>query len=101
MCCVCAAENLRKPPNCRFVNDVGEHFFFTFFIQSILIHSTDTCGVHNLHGMPAVFSALCSAIFAYFATSQAYGDSLHTIFPAMKNASMIEEEGVEFVIGVS
>lgn len=71
-------------------------------IQSILIlNFTDTCGVHNLHGMPAVFSALCSAIFAYFATSQAYGDSLHSIFPAMKNASMIEEEGEsEFIIGV-
>ncbi|CRK99182.1 CLUMA_CG012501, isoform A [Clunio marinus] len=58
----------------------------------------DTCGVHNLHGMPAVASAIFSAIFAYFATKDAYGDSLYTIFPGMKNSSMEEGEH-EIIIG--
>lgn len=35
--------------------------------------------------MPAVASAIFSSIFAYFATKDAYGDSLTTIFPAMQN----------------
>lgn len=59
----------------------------------------DTCGVHNLHGMPAILSALFSAIFAYFATKDAYGDSLFTIFPGMKNSTLLEDEH-EKIIGV-
>jgi len=58
----------------------------------------DTCGVHNLHGMPAVLSAIFSAIFAYFATKEAYGDSLYTIFPGMKNSTLLEDEH-EMIIG--
>lgn len=50
--------------------------------------------------MPAILSALCSAIFAYFATKEAYGDSLYTIFPGMKNSTMLEDEH-EMIIGVS
>uniref|UniRef100_A0A1B0GIJ7 Ammonium transporter AmtB-like domain-containing protein n=1 Tax=Lutzomyia longipalpis TaxID=7200 RepID=A0A1B0GIJ7_LUTLO len=45
----------------------------------------DTCGVHNLHGMPAVLSAVFSAIFAAAASTTEYGDSLYTIFPAMRS----------------
>uniref|UniRef100_A0A1L8DUL9 Putative ammonium transporter rhbg n=1 Tax=Nyssomyia neivai TaxID=330878 RepID=A0A1L8DUL9_9DIPT len=51
----------------------------------------DTCGVHNLHGMPAVLSAVFSAIFAAAASTSEYGDSLNTIFPAMNtNSSMTD-----------
>lgn len=49
--------------------------------------------------MPAVLSAIFSAIFAYFATKDAYGDSLYTIFPGMKNSTMEDES--EMIIGVS
>lgn len=49
--------------------------------------------------MPAVLSALFSAVFAYFATKGAYGDSLYTIFPGMKNSTMLEDEH-EMIIGV-
>jgi ammonium transporter Rh len=51
--------------------------------------------------MPAVASAIFSAIFAYFATKDAYGDSLYTIFPAMKNMTEGIEEEHEMIIGVS
>ncbi len=50
--------------------------------------------------MPAVASAISSAIFAYFATKDAYGDSLYTIFPAMGNGTEEGEHGHE-IIGVS
>ena len=34
----------------------------------------DTCGVHNLHGMPALFGALLSSLIVSFATEEQYGD---------------------------
>lgn len=57
--------------------------------------------MHNLHGMPAVASAIFSAIFAYFATKDAYGDSLTTIFPAMQNMTGVEHGDHMLPIGVS
>lgn len=45
----------------------------------------DTCGVHNLHGMPGVLSALVSVIFAAIASASSYYDEkdLFSVFPAM------------------
>ena len=39
------------------------------------LHTHDTCGVHNLHGMPAIIGAILSCIMAGLATKEAYGDS--------------------------
>jgi len=41
---------------------LGFAFVSPFLVKRLKIH--DTCGVHNLHGMPAVFSGICSAIAA-------------------------------------
>lgn len=67
---------------------------------------SDTCGVNNLHGMPAILSAICSAIFASLATVQNYKGSLTEIFPAMKQMNMTMDdsemnEEMHMVIGVS
>ena len=59
--------------------------------------------MHNLHGMPAVLSAIFSAIYASFASVETYGTSLATIFPAMQNpnaTNATEMEPLEYVIGV-
>lgn len=56
----------------------------------------DTCGVNNLHGMPAILSALCSAIYAAMAGKEDYKDSLTSIFPAMDAA----HNGTASVVGV-
>lgn len=34
----------------------------------------DTCGVHNLHGMPGVLGAFLGALVAALATQDVYGD---------------------------
>lgn len=33
----------------------------------------DTCGVHNLHGMPGVFAGIVGAIASAFASTEFYG----------------------------
>nr|XP_050863671.1 ammonium transporter Rh type B isoform X2 [Vespula vulgaris] len=55
--------------------------YLTPFIQKRLrIH--DTCGVHNLHGMPGVLAGIFGAIMAALATQNSYDYSLYEIFPA-------------------
>ena len=64
----------------------------------------DTCGVHNLHGMPALLSALFSAVYAAIATEDNYKSSLTTIFPAMEkdmNSTMHEVHIIGVCILVS
>ncbi|KAB0390297.1 hypothetical protein E2I00_002812 [Balaenoptera physalus] len=43
----------------------------------------DTCGVHNLHGMPGVLGALLGVLVAGLATHEAYGDGLESVFPLL------------------
>lgn len=47
----------------------------------------DTCGVHNLHGMPGVFSGLLTILFAALATKEEYGSDLTGVFGAMTDVS--------------
>jgi len=39
----------------------------------------DTCGVHNLHGMPGVLAALFGALMAILATETSYDYSLYEV----------------------
>lgn len=48
------------------------HISFQPFLEKHLkIH--DTCGVHNLHGMPAIVGGIVGAVTAACATESAYG----------------------------
>ncbi|CAG2222915.1 CD241 [Mytilus edulis] len=40
----------------------------------------DTCGVHNLHGMPGVLAGIASAILASLSSYEKWGDSVFVIF---------------------
>ncbi|XP_012254317.1 ammonium transporter Rh type B isoform X2 [Athalia rosae] len=61
--------------------------YLTPLIQKVLkIH--DTCGVHNLHGMPGVLAGLFGALMAGLATIEQYDYSLYEIFPARASSSM-------------
>ncbi|KAH7729890.1 Rh-like protein 2 [Aphelenchoides avenae] len=41
----------------------------------------DTCGVHNLHGMPGLFAGILSIFFVLWYSPAEYGDSIHRIYP--------------------
>ncbi|CAG7724067.1 unnamed protein product [Allacma fusca] len=57
------------------------YIFLTPLLQnSIGLH--DTCGVHNLHGMPGVVSGLVGALMAAIASETDYGKSLYLQYPA-------------------
>ncbi|XP_056638836.1 ammonium transporter Rh type B [Diorhabda sublineata] len=43
---------------------------------------SDTCGVHNLHGMPGILSGLLSILMAAIATENMYLNDLHEIYPS-------------------
>ncbi|KAI4462361.1 ammonium transporter [Holotrichia oblita] len=45
-------------------------------------HIHDTCGVHNLHGMPAIMAGLAGAVMAGLATENDYHTKLYQVFPA-------------------
>lgn len=60
---------------------VGYNFVQPALERRIKLH--DTCGVHNLHGMPGVLGALISAIVAGVgANADVYGSQLADNFPA-------------------
>ncbi|KAF0299379.1 Ammonium transporter Rh type B [Amphibalanus amphitrite] len=47
----------------------------------------DTCGVHNLHGLPGVLAGVVGAVLAALASEEQYHSSLYVLFPAMAPAS--------------
>ncbi|XP_055840845.1 ammonium transporter Rh type A [Episyrphus balteatus] len=63
------------------VSVLGYRYLSPLITEKLRLH--DTCGVHNLHGMPALISAIASVIYACLVTQDAYKDSMVEIFPAM------------------
>ncbi len=68
---------------------VGYVYVQPWLESTIGLH--DTCGVHNLHGMPSVLGALCGVIASYEASVDQYGDQLPLIFKARKFESGMGE----------
>nr|XP_035926195.1 ammonium transporter Rh type B isoform X2 [Halichoerus grypus] len=60
---------------------VGEHGRLDMPILEAKFKVQDTCGVHNLHGMPGVLGALLGVLVAGLATHEAYGEGLDSVFP--------------------
>ncbi|XP_045838768.1 ammonium transporter Rh type B isoform X1 [Meles meles] len=61
------------------VSTLGYKFFTPVLEAKLKVQ--DTCGVHNLHGMPGVLGALLGVLVAGLATHEAYGEGLDTVFP--------------------
>jgi ammonium transporter Rh len=72
------------------ISTLGFAYLSPFLERKLGLH--DTCGVHNLHGMPGIMGAICSAILMAAATTDVYGDSWQILFgtrdPATEQAPM-------------
>ncbi|XP_014482238.1 PREDICTED: ammonium transporter Rh type A isoform X2 [Dinoponera quadriceps] len=62
------------------ISVLGYKYLTPMIQKHMRIH--DTCGVHNLHGMPGVLAGLFGALMAVIATEAVYDYSLYDIFPA-------------------
>ncbi|KAF8383228.1 rhr-2, partial [Pristionchus pacificus] len=51
------------------------------YLRKSWLSVTDTCGVHNLHGLPGILSGLCSIVIVVVYNPSYYGDSLYQIYP--------------------
>lgn len=60
------------------VSVLGYKYISPFLNRHLKIH--DTCGVHNLHGIPGIMSAVASVIVVLFATPQLYQSNHALIF---------------------
>uniref|UniRef100_A0A7N8XAX2 Rh family B glycoprotein n=1 Tax=Mastacembelus armatus TaxID=205130 RepID=A0A7N8XAX2_9TELE len=48
----------------------------------------DTCGVHNLHGMPGILGAIVGAVTASVATVEIYGGGMEAVFPDVADGTI-------------
>eukprot|EP00794_Sanderia_malayensis_P008262 gene8262-9145_t len=62
------------------ISTLGYEFITPALRDKIKLH--DTCGVHNLHGMPGVFAGIAASIAASVADLDDYGNDLFSIYPA-------------------
>ena len=62
--------------SCLCFNKLGEWIY-----EKTGLH--DTCGVHNLHGLPGVLGGIIGAISCAAASTLVYGDQLSSIFPEL------------------
>ncbi|XP_010899879.2 ammonium transporter Rh type B [Esox lucius] len=62
----------------------------------------DTCGVHNLHGMPGVLGAIVGAITASVASMDVYGDGMDDVFPGIHSGQIsASNQGVQQAISLA
>jgi len=67
------------------ISTLGYAYVTPFLTSKLKIH--DTCGVHNLHGMPAIFGAIAGVIASCLADSQTYGAELEAIWGARQSTT--------------
>ncbi|XP_067878626.1 ammonium transporter Rh type B isoform X3 [Heterodontus francisci] len=61
----------------------------------------DTCGVHNLHGMPGILGGMVGAILASMATKEIYGDGLQDVFPLLEDTRSASQQGLYQALGLA
>jgi hypothetical protein len=60
---------------------------------------SDTCGVHNLHGMPGVIGALAAVVSSSQATRALYGDNIGDVFARMEDGGRSRQTQAWYQLG--
>jgi len=76
------------------VSSLGFMFLQPYLLKKIGLH--DTCGIHNLHGMPGIIGGIGGVISSAKANAIEYGTSIGIVFPrrAPSNQTLALELGV-------
>uniref|UniRef100_A0A8C4N8L9 Rh associated glycoprotein n=1 Tax=Eptatretus burgeri TaxID=7764 RepID=A0A8C4N8L9_EPTBU len=64
-----------------FISTAGYKFLSPVLASKLNVQ--DTCGVHNLHGIPGLIAAVAGALVAAMASEETYGKSLYLTFPQL------------------
>ena len=67
------------------ISTLGYKFITPCLAERLKLH--DTCGVHNLHGMPGVLAGLAGAVMAAMSSKENWGSTLYDIFPEMATSN--------------
>ncbi|NXM93212.1 RHBGB protein, partial [Sylvia borin] len=67
------------------ISPLGFRFFTPVLYSRLKIQ--DTCGVHNVHGLPGILGALLGTLLTLMATADTYGDRLELVFPLVAQGS--------------
>ena len=79
---------------------IGYVYIQPYLEKKFKIH--DTCGVHNLHGMPGIIGGLSGFISASVVSDDLYGDNISTIFPGRgENRNAVQQGGYQLLALVS
>uniref|UniRef100_A0A8C9F669 Rh family B glycoprotein (gene/pseudogene) n=1 Tax=Pavo cristatus TaxID=9049 RepID=A0A8C9F669_PAVCR len=69
------------------------------FLSPILrsrLKTEDTCGVHNVHGLPGILGTFLGTLLAALATADVYGDRLQLVFPLVADGSRTAAEQAQW-----
>ncbi|NXI07460.1 RHBGB protein, partial [Irena cyanogastra] len=72
--------------------------FFTPVLRSRL-KIQDSCGVHNIHGLPGILGALLGTLLTLLATADTYGYRLELVFPLVAQGSRTVTEQAFIQLG--
>ncbi|XP_053350962.1 ammonium transporter Rh type B [Clarias gariepinus] len=61
----------------------------------------DTCGVHNLHGMPGILGAIVGSITAAAASNSVYGNGMGKVFPLISKDFTPSDQAIRQIISLA
>ena len=74
------------------VSVMGYVYLTPYLEKKYNIH--DTCGVHNLHGLPGVLGGLSGVITSRVVADELYGDSISSVFPARGDGRSAQDQSL-------
>jgi ammonium transporter Rh len=74
---------------------VGYVYIQPYLQKKFNLH--DTCGVHNLHGLPGILGGISGFISASVVSDSVYGDSITDVFPGRDGRTAGQQGGYQLL----